>query len=71
MKRSINWFWLTIAIVLTFIRAFAMVGVGLASLAAAYQNIMNNVSMPFVIAALVSFAIYALATYAFNKLPID
>lgn len=65
--------WLTLALLLTFVRAFALVGVGLFSLASAYSYlVLENAHNPqLAIYAAVCFVIYLIGSKLFFKLPME
>lgn len=65
--------WLSVALLLTFVRAFALVGVGLSSLASAYSYVLlENAHNPqLAIYAALCLLVYVIASWLFFKLPID
>ena len=65
--------WLSVALLLTFVRAFALVGVGLLSLASAYSYVMlENAHNPqLAIYATLCLLVYVIASWLFFKIPID
>lgn len=72
-KVKLPMMWLGVALLLTFVRAFALVGVGLLALASAYSYVvLENVNNPqLAIYAALCLLVYAIASWLFFKLPID